>query len=90
MRAGRLAIIGCARIGGISGVPAEAAGTVMHRLFLPRRAYFESAAPALWPPPETCAGLRRIARDVLPGAAFRRGLPWRYSLSWTKPQQRRR
>jgi hypothetical protein len=39
----------------------------------------------VWPPPETYGGMRALARELLPGARFRRHLLWRYSLIWRKP-----
>ena len=69
---GRLAIVGCARPSGLADLPAEAGGMVVHRLHLLRKQFLEMAAPTCWPPPETYAGMRRIAREVLPGAQFRR------------------
>jgi hypothetical protein len=49
------------------------------------KGWWETAAPKIWPPPESFTGTRRIAARVLPGARFRRHLLWRYSLVWTKP-----
>ena len=46
---------------------------------------WESTAPIVWPPPHTYPQLQRLARDVLPGARFRRRLLWRYSLVWERP-----
>jgi SAM-dependent methyltransferase len=83
---GRLAIVGCARIGGLRDWPAEAAGLVLHRLQLLRREHTELTAPTLWPPPVTYGEMRRIAREVLPGARFRRRALWRYTLTWQKPE----
>jgi SAM-dependent methyltransferase len=42
-------------------------------------------SPIVWPPPLTYPGTRRVAAGVLPGARYRRGIYWRYSLVWTKP-----
>jgi SAM-dependent methyltransferase len=82
---GRLAIIGCATGSGLADLSAAAGGAVLHRLQLLRMEFAEVAAPTCWPPPETYAGMRRLGREVLPGAQFRRRLLWRYSLIWTKP-----
>jgi hypothetical protein len=65
--------------------PAEAGGAIAHRLHLIGREYSPPGGPTCWPLPETYAGMRRIARAVLPGARFRRRLLWRYSLLWAKP-----
>lgn len=36
-------------------------------------------------PTESIADIRSLARDLLPGARLRRGIYYRYLLSWTKP-----
>jgi SAM-dependent methyltransferase len=85
---GRLAVVGLARLGGMRGIrdlPAEAGGFVLLRVERSRRQLVEVAAPTVWPPPETYASMRRIARATLPGASFRRRLLWRYTLVWEKP-----
>ena len=82
---GRLAIVGCARIGSPRDLPAEAAGIVVLRWESRRRHFTEVTAPTLWPPPVTYGAMRRIAREVLPGARFRRRALWRYTLTWQKP-----
>jgi hypothetical protein len=42
--------------------------------------------PTVWPPPQTYAGTRRIAVEMLPGARYRRRhLLRRYSLSGRNP-----
>jgi hypothetical protein len=94
---GVLAIVGLAR--GISPadpvllIPAVA-GTQFRRLHRAALARNNGAAegapgaayqsPVSWPPPPTYAGMRRLARRLLPGARYRRHLYWRYSLVWTK------
>jgi hypothetical protein len=94
---GVLAIVGLAR--GISPadpvllIPAVA-GTQFRRLHRAALARNNGAAegapgaayqsPVSWPPPTTYAGMRRLARRLLPGARYRRHLYWRYSLVWTK------
>ena len=82
---GRLAVIGCARIGSVADLPAEIGGFVLHRLDLVNKQFTEAMVPTCWPPPETYASMRRISQDVLPGARFQRRLLWRYSVIWTKP-----
>ena len=82
---GTLAIIGLPRPNLPADLPwlvASAAGSAIHRL---TRRYREHPSPTVWPPPETYAGIRRIAARLLPGARLRRHLLWRYSLVWTKP-----
>jgi hypothetical protein len=60
---------------------ASTAGSAIHRL---TRRYWEHPSPTLWPPPETYAGMRRLAVRIFPGFRLRRHLLWRYSLIWTK------
>jgi 2-polyprenyl-3-methyl-5-hydroxy-6-metoxy-1,4-benzoquinol methylase len=82
---GALAVVGLARIGSAADLPAEAAGVVVHRFELLRHEFAEATAPVLWPPPVTYGEMRRIAREELPGARFRRRALWRYTLTWQKP-----
>jgi hypothetical protein len=49
------------------------------------KGYWEISSPTVWPPPETYAGMRDLAAELLPGTRFRRHLLWRYSLVWTRP-----
>jgi 2-polyprenyl-3-methyl-5-hydroxy-6-metoxy-1,4-benzoquinol methylase len=82
---GTLAVVGCARAAP-ADLPAEIGGAVAHRILRATRTYWEHSAPKIWPPPETYAAMRRIARRELPGVRYRRHLLWRYSLIWTKPR----
>jgi len=73
-------------------LPYEIAGVVAHRFHVltkvrwKHKSHCEHSSPTVWPPPETYAGMRRIARETLPGARFRRRSLWRYSVVWTKPR----
>jgi SAM-dependent methyltransferase len=81
---GALVIIGLPRPDLPADLPwlfASTAASSIHKL---TRRYWEHPSPTVWPPPETFAGMRRIAARVLPGARLRRHLLWRYSLVWTK------
>jgi SAM-dependent methyltransferase len=85
---GRLAVVGLARLGGVRGIrylPLELVGLVLHQVERSRRQLAAVAAPTVWPPPESYASMRRIARATLPGASFRRRVLWRYTLVWEKP-----
>jgi 2-polyprenyl-3-methyl-5-hydroxy-6-metoxy-1,4-benzoquinol methylase len=82
---GTLAVIGCARSTLPADLPVEIAGALTHRLLLRNRTYWQHSAPTVWPPAETYAAMRRIARRELPGVRYRRHVLWRYSLIWTKP-----
>jgi SAM-dependent methyltransferase len=82
---GRLAIIGLARSRHPADLPRDVAATAGSLLHKATKGYWEISAPTLWPPPETYAGMRRLAAELLPGVRYRRHLLWRYSLVWTKP-----
>jgi SAM-dependent methyltransferase len=81
---GRLAVVGLAR-SRPRDWPTDIAGVAAHRVLLLRKAYQEVNAPTIWPPPQTYAQVQRTAAETLPGVRYRRHLPWRYSLIWTKP-----
>jgi SAM-dependent methyltransferase len=86
---GRLVVVGLARDSAAT-LPFAAASVVAHawhhgRRRQRRQRVWESSAPIVWPPPHTYPQLRRLARDVLPGARFRRRMLWRYSLVWERP-----
>jgi SAM-dependent methyltransferase len=84
---GVLAIVGLARtrLWSPPDLTHAVAGVVADRWLQRSREYWEHDAPQVWPPPETYASARRIARATLPGARFRRHLLFRYSLVWTRP-----
>ncbi|WP_232667913.1 class I SAM-dependent methyltransferase [Pseudonocardia sp. TRM90224] len=83
---GVLVVVGLARPRGVKDLAVEPASVVamVYRRLL-RQQYWEHSAPTVWPPPETYGGMRRIARQVLPGVRYRRHLYWRYSLVWRAP-----
>ena len=81
---------GCQRaldVGCGEGALAREAAAVAHRLLKATRGYREVSAPKVWPPPETYTGMRHLAAELLPGVRYRRHLPWRYSLVWTRPSR---
>lgn len=82
---GTLAVVGLARGHYPADLPRDAAAVVADRLHKATKGYWETPAPKVWPPPETYAGMRRLAAELLPGAWYQRRLLWRYSLIWTKP-----
>jgi 2-polyprenyl-3-methyl-5-hydroxy-6-metoxy-1,4-benzoquinol methylase len=82
---GILAVVGLARSRYPADLPRDAVATVVGLLHRATKTYWEHSAPTVWPPPETFAGMRRLARELLPGVRYRRHLLWRYSLIWTKP-----
>lgn len=85
---GTLVVVGVARVSSILDVPAELAGIVTHRVYKARKGLWEHPSPVVWPPPVTYTEIRRLARALLPGVRYRRHALWRYSLRWTKPNER--
>jgi SAM-dependent methyltransferase len=82
---GTLAIVGLARNRYPADLPFAVAGAVGHRIHRLSKPCWEDSAPRLWPPPDSFAQTRRLARRLLPGVRYRRLLLFRYSLVWTKP-----
>jgi SAM-dependent methyltransferase len=82
---GTLTIVGLARNRYPADLPFALAGAVAHRAHRLRKPCWEDSAPRLWPPPDTFAQTRRLARRLLPGVRYRRLLLFRYWLVWTKP-----
>jgi hypothetical protein len=78
---GRLAVLGLAR-STAADLPWDALGSMQARLGR-REAAPEPSAPLVWPPPETYASMRGLARELLPGARYRRHACFRYSVVWT-------
>jgi SAM-dependent methyltransferase len=81
---GRLAVVGLARSRYPADLLWDAAAVIGSRAHRVTKGYWEISAPTCWPPPETYAGMRRLAAQLLPGVRYRRHLLWRYSLVWTK------
>jgi SAM-dependent methyltransferase len=84
---GVLCAVGLARSQLPRDIPIEIGGAVAHRFHALRKGYWQHPSPTIWPPPETYPGMRRIARELLPGVRFRHHVLWRYSLTWRKPRQ---
>ena len=82
---GVVALVGLARSRRIVDFPIDVVGAIATRLHQLRKPLWDHAAPICWPPPETFAGVRSIARRVLPGVRYRRHVLWRYTLVWIKP-----
>jgi 2-polyprenyl-3-methyl-5-hydroxy-6-metoxy-1,4-benzoquinol methylase len=82
---GTVALVGLARSRTPADFAVDLAGAVATRAHKLTKTYWEHSAPKVWPPPESYAGMRRIAERVLPGVRYRRHLLWRYSLVWAKP-----
>jgi SAM-dependent methyltransferase len=85
---GVLVVVGLARSDRAADLLPEVAAAVAHRAVtrVGGRRVADQRAPTA-APTETWAGTRRIVREVLPGARFRRHLYWRWSATWTAPAQ---
>jgi len=82
---GALVVIGLARSTPIVDLPWDVLGAVTHRLRSRSRTEWEHTAPTVWPPEQSYAEVRSMARAVLPGARFRRLALWRYAITWHRP-----
>jgi SAM-dependent methyltransferase len=82
---GTLVVVGLARSRYPHDLPFDIAGVMGTRLHELNKTYWEHSAPTVWPPPDTYAEIRDIAKRLLPGVRYRRHLYWRYSLIWAKP-----
>ena len=64
------------------GSLAARVGKLLHR-----KQFWEHTAPTSWPPPLTYREVKRVAKAVLPGCSFRRGLLGRLVICWAKPDR---
>jgi SAM-dependent methyltransferase len=80
---GVLAVIGLARDASIADLLVSIAAVPISRILRARRGWWESGAP-LADPAMSHGEIRRAVRTILPGAAVRRRLMFRYSLVWRK------
>jgi 2-polyprenyl-3-methyl-5-hydroxy-6-metoxy-1,4-benzoquinol methylase len=82
---GRLVVISIAR----DATPGDRAighlGAVTNKIVQRWRRFDEPAGMPVQMPDMTWSEVRAAARELLPGARYRRHLLWRYSLVWTKP-----
>lgn len=81
---GVLAVLGLAVDRSARDFTVSVAAVPVSRLIRLRRGWWESGAP-LVDPSLSYAEVRRAAHAILPGAAVRRRLLFRYSLVWSKP-----
>jgi SAM-dependent methyltransferase len=81
---GVLAVLGLARNGSIVDVLLEAPAIPANWIFRTRKGWWESPAPVA-EPEMTYSEVKKMAGEVLPGAAVTRRLFFRYSLRWRKP-----
>ena len=79
---GVLVIVGLARPSTPLDYGYAAVGAVQHRWSSWRYGYWEHSAPILSPPPQTYAQVAETAREVLPGAQWRRLPLFRYAVTW--------
>jgi 2-polyprenyl-3-methyl-5-hydroxy-6-metoxy-1,4-benzoquinol methylase len=77
---GRLIVVSIARYTPLSWLVAGA-GIVPHRVMTRRRGYWAHAAPVA-DATMTMHEIRRVTRELLPGAQLRHRLYWRYSIDW--------
>lgn len=83
---GRLVLIGLARTATPSDLAFSVLGVPVHQAHrLSRRGCGNPHQPPVRDPDMSYGQIRDEARDLLPGARFRRHLLWRYSIVWTKP-----
>lgn len=82
---GMLGVVGLARTRSASDLAFDLAGVIATRVHERTKAYWETPAPKVWPPPHRYGELRQMSEAVVPGRRFRRGAMWRYVLTWTKP-----
>ena len=81
---GRLAVVSLARETPASW-PLGTMSVVAHKWMARQRGYWDHPAPVA-DPTLTLTQLRRVARDVVPGARLKLRLYWRWSLEWTRPR----
>jgi ubiquinone/menaquinone biosynthesis C-methylase UbiE len=81
---GRLAVVGLAANGSPADYLIDLPGVPANWIYRAFRGHGGSGAPVK-DPEMTWAEVHAAARDVLPGARYRRHLLWRYSLRWRKP-----
>jgi hypothetical protein len=84
---GTLAILGLFRRDLPRDVAWDLAGSATTRALKlsPRRRYWETPAPKIWPPGQTLRQMRELVRQELPEATFRRLVLWRYLVTWQRP-----
>ena len=85
---GVLVVIGLAKPDLPKDLPIEVAAQIVRRVRPGPKINGVPNFPIVWPPPERYSTMRRLAAELLPGVRWRRHLLWRYSLVWTKPEQR--
>lgn len=82
---GSLGVVGVARSRSPVDLAYDVAGALTTRAHKLTKPYWETPAPKVWPPPHAYGYLRRLSADILPGRRFRRGVMFRYILTWAKP-----
>jgi 2-polyprenyl-3-methyl-5-hydroxy-6-metoxy-1,4-benzoquinol methylase len=82
---GVLGVVGIARTRSLRDLAFDIPGVVATRAHKLSKGYWQTPAPKVWPPPHSYGQLRRITELALPGRQFRRGVMFRYLLTWRKP-----
>ena len=81
---GTLVVVGLARDASVLDLALSAFTVLASRIARARRGWYDHGAP-MEDATDSWATVRRTARRVLPGVAYRRRLYWRYTLVWQKP-----
>lgn len=84
---GVLGVVGMAKTRSLRDLAFDVAGAGVLRVHRHRRGCWETPAPKVWPPPHSYGQLRRLTGSALPGREFRRGVMFRYLLTWSKPKE---
>jgi len=82
---GVLALVGFARPSTAGDQIRMVAGSAYGAFMKARGRYWEHNAPTVWPPPCSMAEMQDLAATEVPGAQFRRLLPSRYAIVWSRP-----
>lgn len=81
---GVLLIVGTAR-NTWRDLPREFVASVADKAFNLVKGSWKHGSPTVWPPPHTYREVERAVVDLLPGAAYRQNLLWRYTVRWDAP-----
>jgi SAM-dependent methyltransferase len=81
---GVLLIVGTAR-NTWRDLPREFVASVADKAFALVKGVWRHGSPEVWPPPTTYREVERAALELLPGAAYKQQLLWRYTIRWNAP-----
>jgi SAM-dependent methyltransferase len=83
---GVLGVVGIAKSRSVRDLALDIPGVAATRVHRLSKSWWETPSPKVWPPPHSYGQLRRITEVALPGRQFRRGVMFRYLLTWRKPK----